>query len=141
MKKVLFLLLALTLFNCSNDDDSQPGDGGDPIVGEWTLYRSIKMSNGQWETIDSDEESSTETFNADGTYSWTEEGDSGSGTWERMPNGQYRIYFTDGVFWQLSYNFYCGNNISSYGFLLQEYSYFKKVGYNEDNCDEVTYPN
>ena len=140
MKKVLLLLLALTLFNCSNDDDSQSSDG-DPIVGEWKLYRYYTMSNGQWVTSDLDNESWTETFNADGTYSWTEAGDSGSGTWERMPNGQLRISFSDGRFWQLTYNFYCGNNVASYGFLLQEYSYLKKVGYNEDNCDEVTYPN
>ena len=140
MKKVLLLLLALTLFNCSNDDDSLSSDG-DPIVGEWKLYRYYTMSNGQWVTSDLDNESWTETFNADGTYSWTEAGDSGSGTWERMPDGLYRISFSDGPFWQLNYNFYCGNNVASYGFLLQEYSYLKKVGYNEDNCDEVTYPN
>ena len=97
MKKVLLLLLALTLFNCSNDDDSLSSDG-DPIVGEWKLYRYYTMSNGQWVTSDLDNESWTETFNADGTYSWTEAGDSGSGTWERMPNGQLRISFSDGPF-------------------------------------------
>ncbi len=138
MKKVLLLLLALTLFNCSNDDDAQSED---PIVGEWKLYRTVIVSNGQWETNDLGNDSRAETFNADGTYSWTETGDSGAGTWERMPDGLYRITFSNGSFWQLGYNFYCGNNVASYGFLLQEYSYLKKVGYNEDNCDEVTYPN
>ena len=42
MKQLLLLLLSLTLFNCSNDDDNTPDD---LIEGEWIGYKHFQIED------------------------------------------------------------------------------------------------
>lgn len=141
MKKVLLLLLALTLFNCSNDDDSQSGD---PIVGEWTMYRSIYYDYEFEKWISYDDYEDYEdyelrlTFSANGTYSVVEKDDSFetsfSGKWEKMEGNFYKMT-EDGESFRIQMEVLCSNNILKYGFFEDEISYAKKKSYDPNNCD------
>lgn len=108
MKKRLNLLtvilIVLTTFSCSSDDNEEVQMDIDPIVGEWQLIRSVDFfDNTESEFLADDCSSqSREIFSSDGTYSFTLFSSpqnecensffSTSGSWLNQ-NGVYEIEF------------------------------------------------
>lgn len=95
MKKVLILLLSISMFTaCSDDDDDASVEGN--IVGTWLL---VEANNVPGFTIDSCTGQSTITFNADNTASSTFYGevedqcvsDTDTGNWSNSSDSQYTI--------------------------------------------------
>ena len=145
MKKLL-LLSALLIFACSSDDNDNSNDNNsnDPIVGTWEIFYSeaTDASNnwqGGFETPIGD---FTWIFNSDGSYDIIDGGflEQNIGTWTNVGDNIYK--FTEGqdeLFDTLT--FLCSNNILIYDFggAYSELEYFKKEGYNYQNCNEITY--
>ncbi|MGA8854412.1 MAG: lipocalin family protein [Christiangramia sp.] len=92
MKKILILLLSISLFTACSEDDNSEVEGN--IIGTWFL---IEANNVPGYSVDECTGKSNITFNADNTgssefYSKVEEecvSDSGTGDWSNSSNSQY----------------------------------------------------
>ena len=152
MKRLLLLLLAVILFNCSEDDSNDNSLSDDPIVGEWIGYRHFQIEDNEWVSFDLDDDLSAYTdkriFNSDGTFLLQEfyEGEleyEDEGLWERISDNEVKL--TNNEF-SMSFPMttFCSDNILKINAELGELvaiNYVRKSTYNPNNCDEVTYPN
>lgn len=150
MKNLLFLLLALTLFNCS-DDDSNTDDvlTEDPLIGEWQRYKIFNYNDDteEWDLEDVDENIFLDKyiFDADGTFTaqffvMDELVSEEIQIWERQEDGM--IYFIDTT---QTYGFFaetfCSNNILKMLYSENHREYFRKANYDTSACDEIVYEN
>jgi hypothetical protein len=72
MKKILLLLIGLTIISCGSDDADELGNATDPIIGTWLE--------------DDDTNPSTLVFNSNGSYAESADDFSATGTWENNGN-------------------------------------------------------
>ena len=72
MKKILLLLIGLTIISCGSDDADELGNATDPIIGTWLE--------------DDDTSPKALVFNSNGSYSENANDFSITGTWENNDN-------------------------------------------------------
>ena len=72
MKKILLLLIGLTIISCGSDDADELGNATDPIIGTWLE--------------DDDTNPTTLVFNSNGSYAENADDFSITGTWENNDN-------------------------------------------------------
>jgi len=140
MKKFIYLFLTVLIVSCSDDSIDQSND---PIIGEWTTYRSEEKEsseeNSPWNVST---ENQTHNVFADGTFIGS---DGCTGVWESTGNTpfNYKFYYNcDQSEKLVEVIFYCNNNIIRFTddeTIGRVYGYMKKSDYNPNNCNEVEY--
>ena len=144
-KFTFFLLLAFIVLSCEkNEEENNILTSNDPIVGYWDFfYEEVNIGN-SWNG--NNIEKCCFSFLENGTWSCSDDfnGPSTNGTWERVDNNNYLIYYSSGAnvpdTWEV--NFYCDNNIMIDIAGLQPSNvifYWQKQGYNFFNCNNIPF--
>lgn len=129
MKRILFLLVAITAFSCSSDDSSPVTDPNQVIVGTWLEIAAKIEPQDEWVYTDCEEFQLSQkyTFNNDGTYTMVNGCD--ESIWTPV-NGTYNIEGN-----VLTINNSEGQSTSYIGVISE--SQITKQGFSEDFEGEI----
>ena len=145
-KFTFFLLLAFIILSCEKNEEENNNilTSNDPIVGYWDFfYEEVNVGN-SWNG--NNIEKCCFSFLENGTWSCSDDFNrpSTNGTWERVDNNSYSIYYSSGAnfpdTWEV--NFYCDDNIMIDVAGLQASNvifYWQKQGYNFFNCNNIPF--